>query len=203
PVEAQRDWAGYRLRKFAARHRSVVAALVLVLLVILGGALTTAVQARRARTAQIRAERVNDFLRTLLSSVRPATGGRDVPVSDVLDSAGRRADIELAAQPDVHAVLETVIGQSYLSLGRYADAEQHLRAALELHRTVSGPRSEAVVLALRDLGNAANYEGQLDRADSLFQQGLAIQQSISSAPDTILASLTDNLGSVAHGKGDF
>jgi tRNA A-37 threonylcarbamoyl transferase component Bud32/tetratricopeptide (TPR) repeat protein len=203
PVEAHGDWAGYRLRKFVARNRTGVAASLLVVVALIGGVITTADQARRARAAQMRAERVNGFLRTLLSSVRPATGGRDVPVSDVLDSAGRRADIELASQPDVHAVLETVIGQSYLSLGRYADAEQHLRAALELHREVSGPRSEAVVLALRDLGSAAIYEDQMDRADSLFQQGLSIEQSISSTPDTILASLIDNLGSVAHGKGDF
>jgi eukaryotic-like serine/threonine-protein kinase len=203
PVEATGDWAGYRLRKFAGRNRAAVAASILVIIALIGGVITTADQAHRARAAQMRAERVNGFLRTLLSSVRPTTGGRDVPVSDVLDSAGRRADIELAAQPDVHAVLETVIGQSYLSLGRYADAEQHLRAALELHRRVSGPRSEPVVLALRDLGVAANAEDQLDRADSLFQRGLAIQRSISSTPDTILASLIDNLGSVAHGKGDF
>jgi serine/threonine-protein kinase len=203
PVEAHGDWAGYRLRKFVTRNRTVVAASILLIAALVGGVVTTATQARRARAAQMRAERVNGFLRTLLSSVRPTTGGRDVPVSDVLDSAARRADIELATQPDVHAVLETVIGQSYLTLGRYSDAGQHLRAALTLHQEVSGPRSEPVVLALRDLGVLANYEGQLDRADSLFQRGLAIQRSISSAPDTILASLLDNLGSVAHGKGDF
>jgi serine/threonine-protein kinase len=203
PVEAHGDWAGYRLRKFVARNRTVVAASVLVLAALIGGFVTTAAQARRARAAQMRAERVNGFLRTLLSSVRPTTGGRDVPVSDVLDSAARRADIELASQPDVHAELETVIGQSYVTLGRYAEAEQHLRAALALHREVSGPRSAPVVLALRDLGVLANYEGQLDRADSLFRQGLVMQRAISSTPDTILASLLDNLGSVAHGKGDF
>jgi eukaryotic-like serine/threonine-protein kinase len=203
PVEAQSDWAGYRLRKFVMRNRGVVAALVLVLLVILGGALTTAIQARRARSAQLRAERVNDFLRTLLSSVRPATGGRDIPVSEVLDSAAHRIDVELAAQPDVRSDLETVIGQSYLSLARYDDAERHLQSALALDRQISGPRSIPVIMALNDLGQLYLSSGQLDRADTAFQQALAIRRSLSSKPDTILAMLVDDEGSVAHDKGRF
>jgi eukaryotic-like serine/threonine-protein kinase len=203
PVEAQRDWAGYRLKKFVARNRGVVAASVLVLLVILGGALTTAIQARRARAAQIRAERVNDFLKTLLSSVRPATGGRDVPVSEVLDSAARRIDVELASQPGVRSDLESVIGQSYLSLARYDEAERHLQSALALDRQVDGPRSVPVVMALNDLGQLYLSSGQLDRADTAFRQALAIRRSLSAEPDTILAMLIDDAGSVAHDKGQF
>ena len=79
PVEAHGDWAGYRLRKFAGRNRTAVAASILVIVALIGGVIATADQAHRARAAQMRAERVNGFLRTLLSSVRPATGGRDVP----------------------------------------------------------------------------------------------------------------------------
>jgi tetratricopeptide (TPR) repeat protein len=203
PVEAQRDWAGYRLRKFVARNRGVVAALVLVLLVIVGGALTTAIQARRARAAQTRAERVNDFLRTLLSSVQPATGGRDVPVSEVLDSAAHRIDVELATQPDVRSDLETVIGQSYLSLARYDDAERHFQSALALDQRISGPRSVPVMMALNDLGQSYLARGQLDRADTTFRQALAIRRSLSATPDTILAMLVDDAGSVAHDKGQF
>jgi tetratricopeptide (TPR) repeat protein/tRNA A-37 threonylcarbamoyl transferase component Bud32 len=203
PVEAQSDWAGYRLRKFVIRNRVVVAASVLLLLVILGGALTTAIQARRARSAQIRAERVNDFLRNVLSSVRPATGGRDVPVSEVLDSAARRIDVELAAQPDVRSDLETVIGQSYSSLARYDEAERHLKVALALDQQLNGPRSIPVVLVLNDLGQLGLLSGQLDRADTAFQQALAIRRSLSVKPDTILAMLVDGAGSVAHDKGKF
>ena len=203
PVEAQSDWAGYRLRKFVIRNRVVVAASVLVLLVILGGALTTAIQARRARSAQVRAERVNDFLRNLLSSVRPATGGRDIPVSEVLDSAAHRIDVELAAQPDVRSDLETVIGQSYLSLARYDDAERHLRSALALDRQLNGPRSIPVLLRLNDLGQLYLASGQLDRADTLFHQALSMRRSLSAKPDTIMAMLVDDAGSVAHDKGQF
>jgi eukaryotic-like serine/threonine-protein kinase len=203
PVEAQRDWTGYRVHKFIQRNRGVVAISLLLLAALVGGSVTTAVQARRARAAQARAERVNGFLRTLLSSVGPATGGRDLPVSEVLDSAARRIDVELANQPDVRSDLESVIGQSYLSLARYDDAERHFQSALDLHRRVDGPRSVAVVTALSNLGGVYLQSGRLDQADSVFRQALAIRRSLSSTPDTILGDLIDDAGSVAHDKGQF
>jgi len=203
PVEAQRDRTTYRLRKFVQRNRGVVAFSLLLAAALVGGSVTTIVQARRARAAQMRAERVNGFLRTLLSAVRPATGGRDLPVSEVLDSAARRIDVELANQPDVRSELETVIGQSYLSLGRYDDAERHFQSALDLHRQIDGPRSVPVAIALDNLGDVSLASGRLDRADTLLRQALAIRRSIASTPDTILANLLDDAGTVAHDQGHY
>jgi len=203
PVEAQRDWAGYRLKKFVQRNRGVVAISLLLLAALITGTVTTMVQARRARAAQVRAERVNGFLRTLLSSVRPATGGRDLPVSEVLDSAARRIDVELANQPDVRSDLESVIGQSYLSLARYDEAERLFRSTLDIDRRIDGPQSIPVITALSNLGGVYLASGRLDRADSVFRQALAIRRSLSSTPDTILGDLLDDAGSVAHDKGQF
>ena len=201
PIRAQHDWAGYRLRKFAQRNRAAVTASALVLVALIGGVITTTAQARRAQKAQRREERVNGFLTTILSSVRPATGGRDVPVSEVLDSAARRLAVELATQPEERADLESVIGESYLSLGRYDEAEQHLRAALALRTQVEGARSRGVVVVLSNLGTVYLNRGVLDGADSIFRQALAIQRTLGSDSDTLLAVLVDDLGSVAHHKG--
>jgi serine/threonine-protein kinase len=203
PVEAQRDRAGYRLRKFVQRNRGVVVFSLLLATALVGGSVTTTAQARRARAAQLRAERVNGFLRTLLSSVSPTTGGRDLPVSEVLDAAARRIEVELANQPDVRSDLETVIGQSYLSLGRYDDAERHFRSALDLHRQIDGPRSVPVAIALDHLGNVYLASGRLDRADTVLRQALEIRRAISSTPDTILANLLDDAGTVAHDEGHY
>jgi serine/threonine-protein kinase len=152
PVEARRGWAGYRLRKFAQRNRAAVAASALVLLALVGGVITTNIEAGRARRAQARTQRVNAFLEQLLRSVRPTTGGRDVPVSELLDAAAQRIERELADEPDVRAEMESVIGQSYLALGRLDDAEAHLRSALTLRREVSGPRSASVAVGLSNRG---------------------------------------------------
>ena len=201
PVRAQRDWAGYRLQKFAQRNTAAVAASALLLLALVGGVVATTVEARRARTEQAKSERVNEFLRDILASVRPVTAGRDVPVSELLDSAARRVHTELAGQPDVQLQLETVIGQSYKALGRYTEAEAHFRSALDLRRLVDGERSMSFVVGLNELGELVMEKGEFDRADSIYIQALALHQSLTTRPDTVLAALFGNRGSVAHNRG--
>lgn len=201
PVAAQRGWAGYRFRKFARRNLAAVTASALVLLALVGGVVASTVQARRARTEQVKSERVSGFLRDLLSTVRPTTGGRDLPVSEVLDGAARRMETGLADQPDVRAELETVIGQSYQALGRYDEAAAHLTRAQALREQVAGPRSSSAIVGLSNVAGLYMARGEIDRADTLFRRGLALVRARGGKPDTLLASLLDNLGSIAHNRG--
>ena len=87
PCKAQHGWLGYRLRKFLQRNRAATAATVLLVLALAAGMIATGIEARYARRAQLQAERVSSFLEVLLQSVRPASGRRDVMVSEVLDAA--------------------------------------------------------------------------------------------------------------------
>ncbi|MBL0169567.1 MAG: serine/threonine protein kinase [Gemmatimonadaceae bacterium] len=200
PVRAQHDWAGYRLGKFLRRNVAAVAASALVVLALIGGVATTTAQARRARLAQLQAEQVSGFLRAILSSVKPATGGRDVPVSEILDSAATRLKVDLADQPLARVDLERVIAASYQSLGRYDDADRHLREALALRRARG---RDGVVAILNDLGGVFLSRRDLPGADSVFRIALSLHDSISSAPDTIRALIYDNMGTVAHDRGDL
>jgi serine/threonine protein kinase/tetratricopeptide (TPR) repeat protein len=201
PIRAQRDWAGYRLQKFVQRNAGTVAASALVFVALVGGAIATSVEARRARAEQSKSERVSGFLRSILGSVRPATGGRDVPVSEVLDSAARRVETELTTQPEVQLELQSVIGDSYKTLGRYAEAERQLREALALRERVSGPRSMSTVAGLTNLAGVLLDKGELSLADSVLRQALALHRSLTSNPDTLLATIFSDLGSVAHNRG--
>ena len=201
PVRAQRDWAGYRVRKFVQRNTAAVAASLLLLVALAGGGVSTVVAARRARAEQAKSERVNAFLRTILSSVRPVTAGRDVPVSELLDSAAARVRTELLTQPGVQLELETVIGQSYQALGRLADAESQLRSALALRQQVDGERSMSYVAGLNALADVVLAKGEYDRADSILRPALALHRSLTTKPDTLLAAVLGDLGSVAHSRG--
>jgi serine/threonine-protein kinase len=201
PVVAQRGWAGYRFRKFVGRNRGIVAATALVLLALAGGVVATSLQAKRARAAQARAERVSEFLAELLASVKPNMQGRDLPVSELLDAAAKRVGSELTGEPDVQGELETVIGQSDLSLGRYEEADKHLHAALRLRRVVDGPRSHRVVVALSNIGSLELARGELAAADSVTRSALALQRALVPKADTLTATLVDNLASIAHSQG--
>ena len=200
PVQAQRDWAGYRLTKFVQRNKAATLASVLLLLALVGGVIATTIQAHRARREQVQALQVSAFLRGLLASVQPEIGRRDAQVSQVLDSASKRIDRELAASPDVRSELESVIAQSYQGLGRYDDAEPHFKKSLQLREQVAGMGSPAVLTGLRELGELYLAKGSLDSAENTLHDALA-REPAAGTPDTIRAALLSDLGSLAHAQG--
>jgi serine/threonine protein kinase/tetratricopeptide (TPR) repeat protein len=203
PIRAHHDWAGYRLRKFAQRNAGAVTASALVLIALVGGVIATTVQSRRARSEQLKEQQINGFLRTLLSSVKPVTGGRDVTASELLDAAARRLDVDRTTPADIRAELQTVIGQSYQSLGRYAEAERLDTAALALRQQLEGANSASAAAVLGTLAELYTARGDLDRADTMIHRALALQRARSSRPDSLLAALTMSLGSLAHNRGDL
>jgi serine/threonine-protein kinase len=201
PVQAQRDRPGYRLGKFVQRNRTATITSMLMLLALIGGIVATALQARRARSEQVQATQVSAFLRGLLASVQPEIGRRDAQVSQVLDSASKRIDRELAASPDVRAELETVIAQSYQGLGRYDEAEPHFKKSLQLRETTAGAHSAAVLTGLRDLAELYLAKGSLDSAATTLQDAIAREPAGAGTPDSIRAALLGDMGSLAHGQG--
>lgn len=201
PVRAQADTAAYRLKKFARRNVVGIGLSAAIALALIAGVISTALETRHARAEQVKAEELNGFLKSLLSSVQPATGGRDVPVSEVLDSAAHRIDRDKTIQPDVRAELETVIGQSYLSLARYDEAGRHFNSAASLYKETMGDTSEPLVIALTNIGGVYLARGDMDSAEISFNRALSMHKSIVNKPDTLLATLMGSLGSVAHGRG--
>jgi eukaryotic-like serine/threonine-protein kinase len=147
PVLARRSTFGYRLRKFARRHRAAVVTTVVLVAVLAVAYLrerTLRGEAEGARgeaqAAASQAAAVGDFLGDLLSSVDPSRAqGRDVTVADVLgEAASRLAEGEaLPDQPEVEAALQLTLGRTYTALGRLVDAKRHLERALELRANLT------------------------------------------------------------------
>jgi serine/threonine-protein kinase len=142
PVEARRGSASYRAGLFIRRHwMGVAVAAVLVAMMVLGlvreiGLRSEAEQARAvAEVEAAKAVAVSEFLGELLSSVDPAKAqGQDVLVADVLEQASERIakSDELRRQPEVEAAVRSTIGDTYVALGRYEDAREHLERSAEL-----------------------------------------------------------------------
>jgi eukaryotic-like serine/threonine-protein kinase len=202
PVKAQRGWAGYRLRKFLRRNRTATAATMLLVLSLAAGVVATGFEAHSARRAQLQAERVSSFLEVVLQSVRPANGRRDVMVSEVLDAAAGRLGTEMAAEPEVRARLEAVIGQSEAAIGRLDEASRHLIEAANLQERIAGRRSVPYVMLLTHVASTYLASGELALADSVIGVGLDIERSLSAQPDTLYASLLGMRGSIANARGE-
>jgi tetratricopeptide (TPR) repeat protein/predicted Ser/Thr protein kinase len=175
-VLARPPSAGYRLRKFAARHKAGVAAGALVALSLvlgLAGTVTGLVQARRAEAEARRqrelaereaakAKAVSAFLQDMLGSAHAWDQGREVKVIDVLARAAEKVGTAYPGQPEVEAAVRDTIGTTYRSLSEADAAESQLRAAMDLRGKTLGPDHPDTLTSLSHWIEARLGQGQTD-----------------------------------------
>ncbi|MEP0546269.1 MAG: tetratricopeptide repeat protein [Rhodothermales bacterium] len=201
PVTARRDSVGYRLRKFARRHRQGIAAAVLGVLVLalVTGLYTVRLQAERDRalTEARKAERVSAFLADLFGASNPfaEVGGDTLRARDLLDRGAARVDAELADEPEVQAAMLRVLGDVYYRLGLYDRAQPLLERALAVRRDALGPAALDVAESLHDLAWLHVQRGDYATADSLGRQSLALyerdgERTVGLAAALVLAAST-------------
>lgn len=108
----------YRLRKFVRRYWLPLTTSGAFLLVLVGGALMLAAQARQtAREAQ-NALAVKDFLFGLFTAVSPGEAkGRVVSARELLDRGAQRIEANALLDPSQKAELQATLGRLYFQLG--------------------------------------------------------------------------------------
>jgi eukaryotic-like serine/threonine-protein kinase len=210
--------APYRARKFARRYRVAIAtivAFVLMLTLAAGVSIWQSVRATRQRdradAETAVAQAVNDFLQNDLlaqaSSNRQAGPARkpdpDLKVRTALDRAAARIAGKFARQPEVEAAIRDTIGQTYIDLGLYPEAQKQLERALDLDRRVLGADNPKTLKAISRLGRIAFLQGNFKQAESLYKQILEIQRRVpgSEHPDTL--ETMNSLGDVYTSQGTY
>ena len=202
PVIARPDTVGYRTTKFVARHKAGVAAAALLVLTLAAGVVATAWQARVARLETAKAQRINTFLQDMLSfssSSYASPNSRkdpDIKVSEVVEQAAKRAETELADQPEVLVDVQRTIGEIYYSQGRYDQAEQILRRSLEKRRRLYGDDSHGTAEALNLLANTLLRKGANPEADALFRKEIDIERKLARRGRL-------DVRAMAHALGDY
>jgi eukaryotic-like serine/threonine-protein kinase len=207
PVSARRDTSGYRAAKFVGRHKTGVAATALLILSLSAGVAATLWQARvavsegqRARLESAKAQRINTFLQDMLSFSSPAylsTNAHkdpDAKVSEVVEAAAKRAESELADQPEVLAEMQRTIGQVYYAQGRYDQAELILRPALEKYVRLYGRDAHETVEARGTLANVLLRKGKNAEADELFRHDIDIERKRAQSGHLDVRAMTHALG---------
>ncbi len=184
PVHARKSTLGYRVKKFAQRHRRALLATGALLVFIAVGFARERSLRDEAEQARSEAQRqaaiavvVSNFLSELLSSVDPSKAqGREVAVADVLDQAAVRlgAGAEFADQPMVEAALRATVGNTYVSLGKYDEAREHLERAVEL-RGGLGSRDPEALAASEDLAVLYQRLGRIDEAEPILRRALELR----------------------------
>ena len=221
PVIARKGTFTYRASKFTARNRIAVSAAGLVLIAIIAGLIAALWQAENARRQRdlaqherSKAERINAFLRRMLSfsnqsitSVWPVAQRRDVTVNDMLDQITPQVEAELSHEPEVRAQVLGTIGSAYASQGQYEAAEKNLRAALAVQTATTGEFSANAAATMVELGVLSYRQGNLPAAHELLKKAVAFyrQAHATHAPAYNAASLAlalDHLGVVTFYQGE-
>ena len=185
----------YRARKFARRNSKaliIAAAIVLVLIAATAISIRQSIRANREAAA---AQAVNDFLQNdLLAQASANTQARPnvkpdphLEVRTALDRAAVRIPGKFNRQPEVEAVIRHTIGQTYIELGLYPEAQAQFGRALELDRQILGEKNPKTLKIMSRLGHTAYLLGKYPRAESLLSQAAEVQRRVLGPdhPDTL------------------
>jgi serine/threonine-protein kinase len=148
PVIARPDSTRYRVARFVARNRALVAGGVAAAVLLTGFAATATVQARRIARERDRADRerveAEDVLAILTGLFERADpnkhpGGDTLRVTALLDDAEQEVE-RLGADPERQSALWRAVGRMRAARGEYARAIALLTRAYERRRALSGER---------------------------------------------------------------
>jgi serine/threonine-protein kinase len=207
PVSAQADTAGYRARKFVARHRFAVGSASAVLLALVAGFGTALWQAGVAREQAARAEReagesdqIATFLQSVLLEADPmrASDAGALTITEVTRLAAARVDRDLAGQPSAQAdVLSTLAAAAWSANDEPMATELTQRA----HAVASAsPEVDAAAYAnaMRVVAEGQLRAGDARSAEATLRAGLARLAPLLDPPEPrprdLLAAARSNNG---------
>ncbi len=195
PVEAAPPSRAYRMGKFVRKYRLWIATAAAFTAVLIAGIVVSAWMAVRAARAENEARAVSDFLRNdLLAQASPDAQAQssskpdpNLKVRTALDRAASKMEGRFPAQPSVEAAIQHTIGSTYLDLGLYPEAEQHLDRALRLRRQVLGENHSDTLVSMDRLAKAYDDQAKYGQGEPLRTRTLEIRRRMlgSLHPDTL------------------
>ncbi len=210
PLIAGPESGAYWLRKFVRRHRvGVLAGSGVLAALVLGIAGTTwgLIGASRAKTeSSLRldeARAVTTLLEEILTSVDPRLprGRRDVTALELLDAAAKTVTTGRVAPP-IAARIHGIIGKTYLALGRFEQAHEHLGLALEVYGR-TGRKDQELAASLAAMANLRREQERLPEARDLAIEALELRKKLSGSEHPDTADALDVYALVLRKAGDL
>ncbi len=178
PVMARPVAWSYRAAKFVRRNRVATGAVALVMILILGFAVSMAALAGRLARERDRAQRVSSFLADVFRVSDPSESrGNTLTAREVLDRGARRIDQDLGIEPVVRATLKLTIARVYQSIGLHSEALPLLRQALATRERLTDPHSMETAEAVQSLGWSVEMHGDNAAAEQLYRRALELRRA--------------------------
>lgn len=200
PIAARPADIRYRLRMFARRHRTAAVAIGIALFgLLLGlaglsyGMLKARREAGAARQALAQSREVSNFLIGLFDASRPGSEpAAQISAADLLDRGAEQLGTRLVDQPRARARFLRTIGDVYVQIGHYDEAQKILARAQSLLDAESPVDVAEQHTLQRSFGVLAFHRAQWKKAERLLRAGI---QGLNPADDPATWSLAiHNLG---------
>ena len=192
PVSAGPPSASYRAHKFIRRHRFGVGVAAAAVVVLIGFAITMALQARRIARERDRANRIADFMTQMFRVSDPSEAlGNSITARTILDTASNEIRAGLTKDPEVQSDLMFTMARTYASLGLYATAHNLSSAALDSRRRRLGPDDRKTLQSLAQLAWLLDREGNDAEAEKLIDQAIARSRQVLGPDDPVTLEAMD------------
>jgi eukaryotic-like serine/threonine-protein kinase len=204
PVLAGPANAAYRLRKYAQRHRLVLAATAASLFVLTGFLIAQTDQLRRITRERDRATRITDFMTKIFKVSNPSEArGNTITAREILDKASADIDTNLTKDPELQAQMMSVMGEVYDNLGLYGRAQELQQKSLNIQQHVLGPKNPETLRSMSALAETIREQGHFTEAEALQRQALDAQRRAlgPAHPDTLTSM--HNLSNILRGEGRY
>lgn len=218
PVLARKGTWGYRTTKYIKRNKYALAAALAAVLVLIGFSAVTMVQnvriseqrdaaereKRKAELEKQKAEKVTQFLVDSFNVNDPAEAkGNKLTADQILERGSKRIRDELKDQPEVQAKLFDTVGNIYLDLHEYDQAQDSLVSALEIRKRLHGEVDPEVAQSMSDLGTLLLGQGKYDEAEKLERDALAIRYKLYGKEHVEIASSLNHIAIILNEKGQL
>jgi serine/threonine-protein kinase len=206
PILARPVGPVVRAALWCRRKPALATLAALLLLAVLGGFAGVTWMWREADRQRVKTEAVNTLLtRRLLpwasSGLNPL--GKNYTVAELLDRAAAELGGWVGRQPDVEAKIRETIGGSYLALGIYKPAEEHLREAIRLDREVHGLTHRDTLSTTGALGTLLDRTGRSAEAEPLLRENLGKCRHFLGPDDPVTLDAAERLGTVLWHLGSL
>ncbi len=204
PVSARKPTLGYRAGRFVRRHAAGVATAAVLVLLLVGYAVTVTVQRQRVAAEAARTEQLKEFLASLFVQANPGVSkGADPTATELVEAGAGRVEAELAGQPDIQAEMMALLGEVYGTLGRYDLAAEQLESALAIQRRLHGSVHPDAVRTGRLLAEILHYEGRYAEAEGLMRDVIAARRHLYGTNSVEVAVTLNDLGDLLHSRGEL
>jgi eukaryotic-like serine/threonine-protein kinase len=211
PVLAGPASAGYRMRKYAARHRIALGTAAGLLVLLSGFAVTQNIELRRiteernrATRERDRANRITDFMTSMFKVADPDEArGNSITAREVLDKASTDIDAGLAKDPALQAQMMHVMGNVYDNLGLYPRAQVLQQRSMDIQRRVLGPEDPETLKSANSLAILLDRQGHHAEAEKLYRETLDISRRVLGPEHPITLGSMNNLATLLYHEGHY